>query len=222
VVNITNVRYWYPVFPSVAMGAFLGLALLGERLGFARSGARLVASAALAGAVIAAGLVEFGDCASRSPWKNDSRGEWLELRDWFATPEADRYAALWTDWRTHRLVPAYTSSTFGRELWDGETDAFLELDDKVARQARRPAAVLLIHKDHLWRDVPRPGPSLARLRDAWTPIFATESRNILVLAHQPSAASGAAIEGSWWTRGHAGDEAAEPGSCGISPYERPR
>jgi hypothetical protein len=221
VVNITNVRYWYPVLPSVAMGAFLGLALLGERLGFARSGVRLLATGALAAAVIAPGLVEFDDCASRSLWRNDSRGEWLELRDWFSTPVADRYDALWTDWRTHRLVPAYTSSTFGRKLWDGETDAFRELNSSAVSEAHRPDGVLLIHRDHLWRDVPRPGPSLARLRGEWVPVFAAESGNILVLTPQASAPGAVATAGAWWTRPAAAGDSAEPESCGISPYERP-
>jgi hypothetical protein len=221
ILNITNVRYWYPILPPLVMGGFGGLVLLGRRLAPIATAARVVpiAAAALMLVLLVPGLAEFRSCASRDGWKTDPRARWVDLRGWFGTPEADRYDQLWTDWRTHRLVPAYTSTTFGRELWGGELHAFQKLDGATVAAAERANGVILIHKDHLWRDVPRPGASLLALRDDWAPIFVSGDGNTLVLAHDPPAAELAAAAGTWWVRGPTADVPA-PGTCGLGPYER--
>jgi hypothetical protein len=221
ILNITNVRYWYPILPPIVMGGFGGLVLLGRRFAPVATAARIVpiAAAALTLVLLAPGLAEFRSCAARDGWKTDPRARWVDLRGWFGTPEADRYDRLWTDWRTQRLVPAYTSTTFGRELWGGELHAFHELDAATVAAAERANGVILIHKDHLWRDVPRPGASLLALRDDWAPIFVSGDGNTLVLAHDPPAAELAAAPGTWWVRGPTADIPA-PGTCGLGPYER--
>jgi hypothetical protein len=221
ILNITNVRYWYPILPPLVMGGFGGLVLLCRRFAPVATAARVVpiAAAALMLVLLVPGLAEFGSCASRDGWKTDPRARWVDLRGWFGTPEADRYDQLWTDWRTHRLVPAYTSTTFGRELWAGELHAFQKLDGATVAAAERANGVILVHKDHLWRDVPRPGASLLALRDDWAPIFVSGDGNTLVLAHDPPAAELAAAAGTWWVRGPAADVPA-PGTCGLGPYER--
>jgi hypothetical protein len=221
IVNITNVRYWYPILPPIVMGGFGGLVLLGRRFAPVATAARIVpiAAAALMLVLLVPGLAEFRSCASRDGWKTDPRGRWVDLRGWFGTPEADRYDQLWTDWRTHRLVPAYTATTFGRELWGGELDAFQKLDGATVAAAERANRVILIDKNHLWRDVPRPGASLHALRDDWAPIFVSGDGNTLVLAHDPPAAERAAAPGIWWVRGPTADVPA-PGTCGLGPYER--
>ena len=221
ILNITNVRYWYPILPPLVMGGFGGLVLLGERFVGVGKAVRIVpiAAAALTLVLLVPGLAEFRSCAARDGWKTDPRERWVDLRGWFGTPEADRYGQLWTDWRTQRLVPAYTSTTFGRELWGGELHAFQELDRATVAAAARADGVILIHKDHLWRDVPRPGASLLQLRDDWAPIFVSGDGNTLVLAHDPPAAARAAAPGAWWVRAPAAD-VPEPGTCGLGPYER--
>lgn len=208
VVNITNVRYWYPVFPALAMGAFGGLALLAERVRLRREVALVpVAAAALTLVVLVPGMVEFKSCEGDPAWRTEPRERWTELRSWFGTPAADRYDELWTDWRTHRLVPAYASTAFGGELWDGRVSYVLHLDGDPVPPSARSDSVLLVHREFLRRD-------LAELRDDWRPVFATEDGALVVLASGEPGHSA-----PWWTPLRPEADRAEPGSCGISPYE---
>jgi hypothetical protein len=208
VVNITNVRYWYPVFPALAMGGFGGFALLATRF-LPHRGVALVpvAAAALTLIVLVPGVVEFKSCEGDPAWRTEPRERWTELRSWFGTPAADRYGELWTDWRTHRLVPAYASTTFGRDLWDGSVSYVLRLDgDPVPPRARSDAAIL-VHREYLRRDI-------AELRDDWRPVFATEDGALVVLASGEPGHSA-----SWWTPLPPAPDRADPGTCGVSPYE---
>jgi hypothetical protein len=173
-------------------------------------------AAVLALVTIVPALAEFRSCADRDGWRNEPRGQWVDLRSWFASPEADRYGALWTDWRTHRLVPAYTSTTFGRELWGGSIHAFLGLDADPVPRAERADAVILVHKDHLRRDVDDAAKGLAALRGTWAPISTSDDGNTVVLAHVPPAQGD---PGRWWRLSSVPGEAVEPGTCGTTPYE---
>ena len=81
VLNITNIRYWYPIFPPLVMGAFGGLWLLlrsrsdGPRgLRFAR-----LAAVGLAALVLLPGFREFSGCDAREAWRNDPATRWHEL-----------------------------------------------------------------------------------------------------------------------------------------------
>jgi hypothetical protein len=212
ILNITEVRYWYAVLPALAMGGFAGLALLGERFLPVWRGVRAVPvlAAALSAATTVPGMVEFQSCAGHSGWANDARQSWVDLRGWFGSPAADRYGQLWTNWRTHRLVPAYTSTIFGGRLWDGTIQVFEHLDEDAVPAAARRDAVILVDTNH---GTPA---ALADLRGDWRPIFTSADGNMVVLAYRvaPSATAG-----EWW-KPSLRPEPAEPGSCGLSPYER--
>jgi hypothetical protein len=217
VLNITNIRYWYPIFPPLVMGAFGGLwLLLGSRSEGPR-GLRVarLAAVGLAALVLIPGFREFSGCDAREAWRNDPAKRWHELRSWFSTPQAARMNVVWTDRYTSRLLPAYTASTLGRRLWDGDIRTLASIGGVP------PAAgsLLLVHKDRwsAWEDGPE---ALEGLRDEWTPLFATTDQRMVVLA-PPQAAAGneTTAYGDWWDL-WAGFVAAAPGgTCGRNPYD---
>ncbi|MGH3038128.1 MAG: hypothetical protein ACRDLZ_01775 [Gaiellaceae bacterium] len=214
VLNITNIRYWYPIFPPLVMGAFGGLWLL-LRSGYGLRAARL-AVVGLAAVVLIPGFREFSGCDAREAWRNDPAKRWHELRSWFSTPEAARLNVVWTDRYTSRLLPAYTASTFGRKLWDGDVRTLASLGG-VPPGGDADRTLLLVHKDRwsAWEDGPE---ALAGLRDEWTPLFVTSDERMVVLARR-QAASETTADGDWWDL-WAGFVAAAPGgTCGRNPYD---
>ena len=207
--NITNVRYWYPALPALVMGGFGGLALLAERFAPRVRGFALgpVAAAAVGLVVLVPGVVEFRSCEGDPAWRTEPRERWTELRSWFGTPAADRYAELWTDWRTHRVVPAYTSSAIGGDLWDGRISYVLRLVGDPVPSASREDSIILVHRGFLRAD-------LGALRDDWRPVFVTDDGALVVLAGGEGGHSAA-----WWMPLEPAADRAEPGTCGVSPYE---
>jgi hypothetical protein len=99
IINVSIIRYWYPIFPPLAMGAFAAIAVLIPKRLRIPGGITLVhaATVVLATLALAPGLIEFRQCEARKVWVNDPAERWYELRSWFATPEADRYGVIWTD-----------------------------------------------------------------------------------------------------------------------------
>jgi hypothetical protein len=213
VLNVTNIRYWYPIFPPLVMGAFGGLWLLLRRRFDSPRGLRAaqLAAVALAAAVLLPGFREYSGCEGREAWRNDPATRWHELRSWFSTPEAARMNVVWTDRFTSRLLPAYTASTFGRDLWDGEIETLESLADVP------PAAgtLLLLHKDRwaAWEDGPG---ALERLRDEWSPLFITGDQRMVVLG---AAGNGGTAGGVWWELWTGFVAAAPGGTCGRNPYD---
>jgi hypothetical protein len=219
VLNVTNVRYWYPVFPGLVMAAFGGLWLLARaRLG-GRRASRLawVLPVALALLIVAPGLAEFRDCASQKAQFNDPAQRWHELRAWFASPEANRYDSVWTDGQTKRLVPAYTATTFGRRLWKGDIEAFPDARGRIPPSTDFSQALLLVQKDRFQVMVRRPQLRLAQLRGEWRPVFSSSDGDMVLLAHGQAGAARAGEQGTWWTL-PAAFERVDPGTCGRSPY----
>jgi hypothetical protein len=211
VLNITNIRYWYPIFPPLVMGAFGGLwLLLRPRLDGRVARLAVVGLAAVA---LLPGLREFNGCDAREAWRNDPAKRWHELRSWFSTPEAARMDVVWTDRYTSRLLPAYTASTFGGDIWDGDIETLGSLGEVPPTAG----SLLLVHKDRwgAWEDGPE---ALEGLRDAWTPLFVTSDRRMVVLA--PKAAVGVATAPGDWSDLWTGFVAAAPGgTCGRNPYD---
>jgi hypothetical protein len=217
VLNVTNIRYWYPIFPPLVMGAFGGLWLLLRGRFDGRHGLRIAQSASvvLAALVLLPGFREFSDCDAREAWRNDPAKRWHELREWFSTPEAGGMNVVWTDRYTSRLLPAYTASAFGRGIWDGDVETLSSLGDVPPADD----VLLLVHKDRwgAWEDGPE---ALEGLRDEWSPLFVTSDQRMVVLA--PKEAAGGTdptAYGDWWSL-WAGFVAAAPGgTCGRNPYD---
>jgi hypothetical protein len=217
--DITGMRYWLPILPALAMGAFGGVGLLVPERVRLVGGLSLAhaATAALAAIALAPGLVEFRNCSSTGVWAHDPIERWSDLRSWFATPEAERYDVVWTDRKTRRLVLAFTSTTFGDRLWDGTVNEFVDLRN-IAPPSDRQGSVILVHKDRLSNDV-LTGAGLAALRREWSPIFLSRDEDMVLLAKRSLSGAGDAAGGqAWWGLTNNPTVAAEPGSCGLRPY----
>ena len=68
IINVTNVHYWYPIFPALAMSGLGGLWLLVRRYSPPRRGlfAAELAVLALAALILLPGVAEFRSCAPRT------------------------------------------------------------------------------------------------------------------------------------------------------------
>lgn len=217
ILNITNIRYWYPIFPPLVMGAFLGVGLLLGKSSTRRRRFSVVhiAAVGLAGLALLPGIVQFQRCAAKDIWKRDPRAGWQDLRSWFAASEAQRYDVVWTDRGSNRLIPAFTSTFFGRRLWDGNVRAFPRGGAAEVRTVARAPFVLVVNRARRRFDR-----DLSHLRSRWAPIFISENRRMLVLAPEPVSEGRAAAPASpWWSSLRSEGAAAEPGRCGLSPYE---
>jgi hypothetical protein len=203
--NITSVRYWFPLFPALVMGAFAGIGLLLPRHRRLVGGVTAAHAAAVAAAALflGPGLAEFERCADREAWPNDTRERWYELRSWFATPGADEFAVLATDPETLRLVPAFTSTTFGRPLWRGTVTALpVDLD--------RYDVLVLVHRARLGESEE---PLIDELTRGRVPVFASGDGEMILLAGE--SAEAAAVPSLPQPKRA---PAAERGTCGTRPY----
>jgi hypothetical protein len=216
ILNVTNVRYWYPIFPPLVMGAFGGLWLLVRSKVDGRVGVRLahVGALSVASVVLLPGFAEFSSCSSAQAWRNDPAARWHELRSWLATPEAARFDTVWTDLHTGRLLPAFTASTFGAPLWEGEI-ATLGPTRMVA-PGEEESSLLLVHKDR-WGRSTEARRILRELRHEWRALFVSSDRRMVALAHESSARP-ARRAGHWWRVASTFVPQAAPGTCGRSPY----
>jgi hypothetical protein len=221
ILNITNVRYWYPLFPPLVMGAFGGLWLLVQRWVDVPRGVRLaqILAVALAVVTLAPGLAEFKRCADRPSWWNDPDERWQELRSWFATSAAEEYDTVWTDRKTQRLVPAYIRTTFGARVWNGDVETFRGLHGQIPPGADLSHSLVLVHKDRFRSEVRRPRDRLDDLHRDWRPVFVSDDGNMVLLAHKSAASPGSPdADRGWWILREPAPRA-QPGACGRSPYE---
>jgi hypothetical protein len=218
ILNITNVRYWYPIFPPLVMGAFGGLWLLVRSRLDGRFGTRAARAAALslASVVLVPGFVEFSSCSRAEAWRNDPAARWHELRSWLSTREAARFEILWTDLHTERLLPAFAASTFGDTLWPGD---FATLGpSRSVPPGEQKASLILVHKDR-WGMSAAARRGLRELRDQWSPLFVSSDRRMVVLAHESAGVAGSMPgAGHWWRVSSSFVPQATPGTCGRSPY----
>ena len=203
--NITSLRYWFPLLPALVMGGFVGIAVLLPRHSRLAAGVVAAPVAALAAAAlsIGPGLTEFARCADRDAWPNDQFGRWHDLRNWLATPEAARFDVIATDLTTSRLVPAFTSTTWGDRLWGGSVTA-----DPVARDRRQ--TLVLVHRARFGPDAEA---EIAGLRSGRVPVFASRDGELVALA-AVSETTGPGV--AWPAREPRA--AATRGSCGTRPY----
>jgi hypothetical protein len=216
IVNVTNIRYWYPIFPALLMGAFGSLALLGSRSIPPLRGIRVahVLATGLAALALIPGSLEFSNCAAKDVWRNEPAERWHELRSWFASPRADAYGVIWSDNVTQRLVPAYTSTTFGRRLWEGTVKRLPSSDSGVGLSPLRRSLVLVHRGGRL------PTPWARRLERDWSPVFVSDDGSLILLAYKP--APGASVVAPGFSLSlplPVAGEQVDPGTCGLSPYE---
>jgi len=214
VINVTNVRYWYPILPPLVLGGFGGLWLLLERMRVPAFGLRLAVVPALAVAAFTSGTLEFARCADRGVWRNDPKDRWYELRSWFASGEADQYDILRTDEYTGGIVPAFLATRFGQSAWHGGIDRFSSVStiEPTGRDAR---TLILVDKPRI--SSPAAEDSLRDLSVAWSPVFASTDGALVILAHD---APGAAEPRPWWTFSSAHRSVSQTGECGVTPYEK--
>jgi hypothetical protein len=219
ILNVTNVRYWYPVLPALAMGSLGGAWLLLQRWSPRRRTATLVPMVlvVLLPALTGPGLIEFKSCADRREELSDTAKRWSEVRSWFATPVAERFDVVWTDATSQRLVPAYAATTFGKPLWEGEIETFAGDRGEIPPGEDLSRALLLIQRDLVRLEVRQAQRRLDELRRDWSPVFVSSDGRMVLLAHRDAGAGPAAQSAEWWKLPSA-PERVEPGTCGRNPY----
>jgi hypothetical protein len=218
ILNITNVRYWYPLLPPLVMGGLAGAYLLAQRFAPRLRGVPVVTAitASLAAFALVPAVVEFNACAAKDVWASEPAARWHELRSWLASSEAQSYRVVLTDKNTSRLLPAFTNSTFGDPLWRGDIRGFV-IRKGIVRPPRDQQALVLIDKDRFRLDS-----TLSELRDGWSPAFVSEDGMMVVLAHASTSTSNGAEPGeAWW---HVPDDFTKrrlAHGCGTNPYRPP-
>jgi hypothetical protein len=218
ILNITNVRYWYPAFPPLVMGALAGGYLFARRFSPSRYAVVLpaIAVAALAVVVAAPGVAEYRTCQAKDVWASEPPERWDEVRDWLARSEGRAYPVLYTDRDTERLAPFLTRGTFGGTSWPGDVRAFRRPHRAIVRPPSRSDGLVLINKDRF-----RAPAELERLRSDWLPVFASDDGAMVLLAHRSRAGASASTDESWW---QVPDDLAKRRAaqgCGANPYRPP-
>jgi hypothetical protein len=219
ILNITNIRYWYPILPPLVMGAFAGAVLLVRRFAPTVRGVSLTypVTAALVALALVPGVVEYRSCAATGDWASDSLESWHELRSWFATPDADRYGAVWTDVNTKRVLPAFTSGTFGESLWHGRVEKLFDDRERIIAAPDPRYSVILVNKDRFLSES-----SLSELRRGWSPIFVSDDGRLVVLANASEPIGAVAEEDEkWWTLPTDGGDERDSRTCRMRPYAPP-
>jgi hypothetical protein len=209
-VNVSNVRYWYPILPALVMGGFGAMALLGWGSRPSPRRVRLVQVAALAAAavVLVPGSIEFSNCGAKNVWRNEPAKRWDELRSFLSTTQAQRYDVIQSDRITLRLLPAYTRSAWGRSIWTGRLEALPRRRSSPYHPSPQRRTLVLVHQQRL-------GSSFLRvLHEGWVPVFRSSDGAFVLLAENPA---GPQVESQWSLA--AGRGKATGGSCGLSPYE---
>ncbi|HEY3685161.1 MAG TPA: sialidase family protein [Streptosporangiaceae bacterium] len=172
--RLSLVRYWFPLFPPLAV-AGLGVLWLTAQALTARLRAVRLAAPALVLAVAAASAATTIAAAGRDPviGADNGRTQMAALRSWMGRRHGAR--VLWADARSGGAAEVYRNGTFGGRRWPepvrpitaygprprpGDLVLFFDADRGricgVCRRAER----------RLWGRPPRPG-------RAWRPVFAT-------------------------------------------------
>jgi hypothetical protein len=208
--NVANVRYWYPVLPALVMGGLGGLALLirGPTPSLQRvrlSQAAVIATAAL---VLVPGTIQYSSCAARHVWPNDTASSWNDVRSWLATPQAERFNAIRTDPITRRTLVVYTHSRFGSTVWHG----FVGQTTPSHPPAPGPHRLILVNVAASTRG------SATALLASWSPVFVSSDGRLAVLAPRSVVATVHATARHRWLSTY-GPRHLVPGTCGLSPYQ---
>lgn len=211
--NITNIRYWYPIFPPLVMGAFGGLAIL-IRSGRKVGGIDLLHG--VAGGLVALALVpaisEYRRCAAMDAWSSDPRASWHELRAWLGTREAANYTLIRTDVNTQRYLPAFMRTTFGTRLWRGSVERLRTRDYPDPPRRLIARTLILVNMQRA-----RSPTTLSSLRREWAPVFVSDDRIMVALAHRSVIGDGEEHE-TWPDVPPERTKIADAKGCGLNPY----
>jgi hypothetical protein len=214
IVDVTIIRYWYPVFPPLVMGAFGALVVLLPKRRLMGGRIALVHAVAvpLALLILVPGFIEFRRCEGKNVWPNDPAERWHELRSWFTTPEAERYDLIRTDVKTLRILSGFTTSTFGDPLWGGSEKELSIEGGRLVPPSGRPRSLILVDvRRGYWRRIVEPD----EIRAEWFPIFTTDDGGMMLLAHVSGAAGQVRARRPWWKiLAGSRKSQAEPGACG--------
>jgi len=218
IVNTTNVRYWYPLFPALAMSGFAGLWLLVRR--FTPPPRALVvaqlAVVALAALILVPGVAEFKSCTPEKVWRNDPMVRWHELRSWLATDEAASFDKIVTDRITAReMDPVFLSALAGDRVWSGTVKPWPQTGERIEPTEARDTSMILLNRRRLSL-LPDSEAKIQALMREWRPVFVSGDGALVLLAHGPAGAGEAAMPSPWWERT---TERADPRwGCGINPF----
>jgi hypothetical protein len=223
ILNVTNVRYWYPFLPALGMGASAAIWLLVQRWIPGPRGALFAPAAvlALSLALVTPGLAEFKSCTDRKTEINNPVLRWHELRSWLRTPSAERFGAVWTDGTTQRILPVYLATTFGQRVWHGDVETFAGRGLVPPAPERMRTLVLVQQRQGPLRRGkrgPEAVPGFNELRREWSPVFMSSDGVLVLLAHNNSATTATTrLPTRWWELSTPTRRVA-PGTCGRNPY----
>lgn len=219
IVNTTNVRYWYPVFPALAMSGFAGLWLLVRRFTPPRRALVLahLAVVALAALIVVPGVAEFKSCTPETVWRNDPMARWHELRSWLATDEAASFDTIVTDRITEReLDPAFLSAVAGDRVWSGTVTPWPQSGELAEPTEALDTSMMLLSRRRVSR-LPDSSARIDALLREWRPVFVSNDGAFVLLAHRPPGAGDATMPSPWWER--PATEGSNPRwGCGMNPF----
>lgn len=195
VINISKVRYWFPIFPGLAVGGAIGLLspFDGEGVNrWVRHGVALVLTTfAALGAWASVDSID----ESRLFVANGAGSEFREFRDWISTDgasvtelhvDSDYGRAL------DRVLPMFTRTAFGRPLWSGEIERLVVSEPTAVNDLDGPVAVHRRSTDWLAGKEQMPT-YLAQLPSEWTPMFISSNGLLAVFEVAPSSGDTAEV-----------------------------
>lgn len=122
-----KLRYWTPVLPAIVIGGVavvqFGVRALCSRVRLPARWNTLIPATAIIAAALVVGFAGTSDDRSSELYRTNGATQLLDLRTWLAGPGHD-VGLIWTDPSTARLIPVYTRTTFGNQIWKGEVRTF--------------------------------------------------------------------------------------------------
>jgi hypothetical protein len=215
IINVSNIRYWYPLFPALAMGGLGGLWLLVRRFAPPRRAllAAQLAVVSVAALILLPGMAEFRSCASKNIWRNDPMSRWHELRSWLGSAEASPYRQIVTDRATKNLFdPVFVSAPLGGRVWDGDVRAWPKLGSRIKPAGGAEDSLILLNRRGVSM-LPGGQRRVESLLSTWAPVFVSEDGGLVLLARRPVQSAGQPAP--WWERPR--EPAPAPSECGINP-----
>lgn len=219
ILNVTNLRYWTPIFPPLVAGGVGGLYLLIRRMRLPPRALALSVAPVLGFALITSSLgsIEYARCEDANVWRAPARDRWSEFRDFLRSSDGETFTDIWTDPWTLTNGGIYKRSIFGKEVWDGTVRPIRKA--QYISGIADPTDLLLVQRPYFAPSIP--GASDVIEPKDWVPVFASSDRNLVALTHRSNGDNGSSVEaGQWWD--FAAERAARierSPSCAGNPYK---